>query len=442
MNKVRIASIIFGAVLLSQSLFSQEIISLSEAVKIALENNYAIKIADNNREITQNDVTRGNAGFLPTVGITATKNFASNDTYQERNDANRTIVDIQGAKSEQFNASAAFNWVIFNGLGMFHTYDRLNQQNEASNLLMKVTMENTVSEVLSTYYTVALEVQRIKVLENSLQLSERRMEIAKNKYDIGKASKVEYLAAQVDFNTDKTLLINEEQLLYQAKVDLNRVLARAVDTIVEVDQTIELNESLTLAELLESANMKNPSLLQSQRQMNVAHLQMQEIKSERYPVVALTTAYSKGNSSAEVGFAALTRTSGFNYGVTARLNIFNGFNTNRRIQNALVQMESVEYSIADLRLSLEADINKVFNRYITSLDLIDIERQNLEVARENESIALDRYQLGNSTPLELREAQINAVQAESRLINAEFSTKLAEIELLRLSGGLIQTFSE
>ena len=169
---------------------------------------------------------------------------------------------------------------------------------------------------------------------------------------------------------------------------------------------------------------------------------MRELKSDRFPIVSLTTAYSKGNSSSQVGFAALTRTNGFNYGVTASVNIFNGFNLNRRVQNAKVLMETAEYSIADLRLSLEADINKMYNRYITSLDLINIERQNLEVARENESIALERYQLGNYTPLELREAQINAVQAESRLINAAFSTKLAEIELLRLSGGLITTFSE
>ncbi|WP_339789463.1 TolC family protein [uncultured Imperialibacter sp.] len=442
MNKVRIVFFVLGALLLSESLFSQDIMSLPEAVRIALENNYDIKIADNTREISENDVTRGNAGFLPTVGVTAFKNFASNDTYQERNDANRTIVDIQGAKSEQASIGASFNWIVFDGLGMFYAYDRLGQQNEASNLLMKVTMENTVSEVLSTYYTVALEVERIKVLNNSLQLSERRLEIAQNKYEIGKASKVEFLAAQVDFNTDKTLLINEEQLLYQAKVDLNRVLARDVEANVEVDQTIDINENLVLGELLESANMKNPSLLQSQRQLNIAHLQMRELKSDRFPIVSLTTAYSKGNSSSQVGFAALTRTNGFNYGVTASLNIFNGFNVNRRVQNAKVQMETAEYTIADLRLSLEADINKMYNRYVTSLDLINIERQNLEVARENESIALERYQLGNYTPLELREAQINAVQAESRLINAAFSTKLAEIELLRLSGSLITTFSE
>ena len=171
------------------------------------------------------------------------------------------------------------------------------------------------------------------------------------------------------------------------------------------------------------------------------HESEREIKSERSPMVSLNSGYSKGRNSSQVGFSALTQTSGFYYGISASLNLFNGFNLNRRIENARIQTQIVNHTIDDLKLSLQADINKMYNKYTTSLDLINIERQNLGVAKENENIALDRYTLGNSTPLELREAQINAVAAESRLINAAFSTKLAEIELLRLSGRLIESYS-
>jgi outer membrane protein len=188
--------------------------------------------------------------------------------------------------------------------------------------------------------------------------------------------------------------------------------------------------------------MKNPAQLQSQRQLNVAHLQMQEIRAERYPGVFLVGGYFYNVNNSQAGFFAVNQQNGYNYGITASWSVFNGLNLNRRVQNAKILAESAELTNESLQLSLEADISKAYAGYQTNLNLIAIERLNLEVAKENEEIALERYQLGNSTPLELREAQINAVQAESRLINAAFSTKLAEIELLRLSGSLIQTYSE
>lgn len=440
MSEARKAILAFAILLGSVNAFSQDVLTLEEAIRIALENNYNIKIVQNSERIAGNELSRGNAGFLPTLNLNSAKTFQTADTYQEPFSGDPREIDA--AKTESFNSSAVLSWNIFNGLGMFHTYERLEKQKEAAMLESKVQMENLVAQILSSYYTVAVEVERIKVLNNTIQLSERRLEIAKNKYEIGKASKVEYLAAQVDYNTDKTLLVTEEQLLYQAKVDVNNLLSRAIGTEFSVTETIDINTDLLLPPLLESANMKNPLLLQSQRQLNIAHLQMQEIRAERYPGISLVSGYFFNQNNSQAGFFAINQQNGYNYGITASWSIFNGFNLNRRIQNAKIQVESVELGNEALKLSLEADINKAYAAYQTNLNLIEIEKSNLEVARENEEIALERYQLGNYTSLELREAQINAVQAESRLINAAFSTKLAEIELLRLSGNLIQTYEQ
>ena len=109
-------------------------------------------------------------------------------------------------------------------------------------------------------------------------------------------------------------------------------------------------------------------------------------------------------------------------------------------QNITIEENNLkfQYEIKNQTLNIESDISKVFTSYQNSLNLIDLETQNLDVALENEEIALERYRLGNSTALELREAQTNAVEVESRLLNARYSTKISEIELLRLSGSLIQ----
>jgi outer membrane protein TolC len=299
-------------------------------------------------------------------------------------------------------------------------------------------MENVLDNVLVAYYTVTLQNERLLVLKNSIVLSEKRVEIAKNKYEVGKSSKIEFLAAQVDFNTDQTQLLQEDELYKNAKVDLNRLLGRSLSIDFSPTESIEIINYLQVEELLNTANIQNPNLLLAQRNMNIAYLQTQQIRAERYPVIDFNTGYAFNTASSEAGFLASNRQNGYNYGFTARINVFDGLSINRRTQNAKLNILQSELQIKDLTQSIESDIIKTFTSYQNNINLIALEKQNLAVAFENEDIALERYRLGNTTSLELREAQINLVQAQSRLLNAQYRTKVSEIELLRLSGNILR----
>lgn len=415
---------------------AQEALTLEQAIATALENNYSIKISKVGQDIAANNAHPGNAGFMPSVEILAGKSWSSQDVRQLF--LNGNVNERDNAKSENFNSSGNLNWTLFDGLGMFYTLDRLNFEKEAGSINTKINMENVIANVLVAYYTVMLENERLKVLTNSISLSEKRVEIAKNKYEVGKASKLEYLAAQVDNNTDKTLLLLEEELYQNAKIDLNRLMGRSLMADFVVDGGIDINTQLVLGELLSTANVQNPSLLLAQRNMNIAYMQLQEIRAERYPNIGFNTTYAFNTSSSEAGFLATNRQTGFTYGFTARMNVFNGFSTTRRAQNAKLLHQSSELQIKDLTQSIESDIIKTFTSYQNNINLVKLEEQNLDVARENEMIAMERYRLGNTTAIELREAQINLVEAESRLINARYRTKVSEIELLRLSGNILR----
>lgn len=416
--------------------YGQELLTVEEAIAQGLQNNFDIKIARVGEEVAVNDATLGNAGILPMIDLQGQKSWASQDVTQVFLDGRENTRD--GARSQNLNGSVNFTWTLFDGLGMFYTLDRLNVIREAGTINTKIIMENTVADLLTAYYTVVLENERLKVLDNTLQLSERRTEIARNKYEIGKSSKVEYLAAQVDQNADATLRLQVIERLNNAKIDLNRLMARALDAEFEVVDIIEVNGQLELSDLLNSANVKNPNLLLAQRNMNASYLQLQEIRAERYPSINFNTGYTYNKSTSEAGFLQSNQQNGYNYGFTARVNLFDGFNTNRRTQNARLAVQMNELDIKNQTLTIESDISKVFTSYRNSLNLIEIESRNLEVALENEEIALERYRLGNSTALELREAQTNAVEVESRLLNARYSTKISEVELLRLTGSLLQ----
>ncbi|MEM8893847.1 MAG: TolC family protein [Bacteroidota bacterium] len=426
----------FISIFFASSILAQEVLTVEDAIRQGLLNNYDIKIARVSEEIGINDATIGNAGLLPTVDLQGQQNWASQNVNQQFFNGNENIRD--GARSQNLNGSANFTWTLFNGLGMFYTLDRLNVLREANAFNTKVTMENAIADLLTAYYTVVLENERLKVLDNTIQLSERRTEIAKNKYDVGKSSKVEYLAAQVDQNADITLRLQVIERLNNAKIDLNRLMARDLNSQFEVSNLIDINGEFQLEALLNSANLKNASLLLAQRNLNANYLQIQEIRAERYPRIDFFSSYTYSKSTSEAGFLESNRQDGYNYGFRATVNVFDGFNTNRRSQNAKLSAQIGELEIKNQTLNIDSDISKVFTSYRNSLNLIDLESQNLDVALENEEIALERYRLGNSTALELREAQTNAVEVESRLLNARYSTKISEIELLRLSGSLIQ----
>ncbi len=434
MNRILFSSLF---ILVGLTGYGQTILTLPDAIAIGLEENFAIKIAKKDLLIANNNNSWGNAGFLPTLDLTMDK------TYQIQNvdleiQGSEGIFDVSsdGAKSDRFNVGGNVNWTVFDGLAMFVTKDKLEALVERGNLDKRVTVENTLAAIYSAYYQIALEQDKMSVLQQTLEVSNARLSLAKSRYEVGKGSKLNYLAAQVDYNTDQSNVVRQRELLSNAKVDLNILLGRDSQTDFLVGQSIDINEELDLQALLDQINGFNPEMLIAVADQNVAYLEYKELTSQRLPRVNLGLAYNNGTSNNEAGQLRSSTITGISYGVTASWNIFNGFNKSREIQNAKVNQAISELEKEALELSLQAVVNKTFINYSNNLELIGLERLNVDVALENEQIALDRYELGAGTPLELREAQRNAVDSQNRLLDAQLDAKLAEIELLRLSGKL------
>lgn len=413
---------------------AQGYLTLKEAVTIGLESNYGILIAENESRILENNYNLGEAGLLPTVDANAGKSWSIQDVEQRfRNEPEPVIRDDARSSSATSSVEAAYllNW------GSYYTFRRLGTLGEVGELEAKVTIENTIAGITTIYYRVVLEQQRYEVLQNTLELSEERRRISKDKYELGKASKQEYLAAQVDYNTDLTAVINQEEVIANARIQLNELMGKAPGQEMVIKDTIIINKDLNIEDLLSSANLNNPQLLSAQRQINVTHLQVRELRAARLPQLELFGAYNRQLAEAEAGFFLSNRSKGFNYGFNARVNLFNGFVLNNRIQNARIARQNEELQYRNLKLTLESDIYEAYNAYTNSLRLLEVAQSNYNVAMENADIALLRYRLGHTSALEFREAQQNALAAESRLINALFSIKATEVELQRLAGSIM-----
>jgi outer membrane protein TolC len=430
--------IIIQLITLTFSATAQDQLTLEEAVRQSLENNFAIKIARNDQRISDNNHQPGNAGMLPVLDLEAGKNYTRQNID----------LDIQGpdgifsvgadwAKSDRLDAAARLNWTIFDGLGMFMTMEKLEAMKRWGELNTQQEVQNTVAQVVNAFYQVMLEKERLRVLEENLEISLQRQLFAESRYEVGKGSKVDYLAAQVDYNSDRTGLIVQQQRIDHAKVDLNVVLGRDVDTPYEIVSQVDIDTTLQYAELEQSVDQANPELLKAMQDHNIAYYEYREEKASRYPSIGLGVAYSYSEAENEAGQLRNSAFDGVSYGLTARWNIFDGNNTNRRVQNAKIEHQTTMLALNELKLLVKSDLRKVYIRYKNSIQVVALERENLEVAKENEAIAIERFRLGASDFLVLREAQRNLVDANGRFLDAMFSTKLAETELLRLSGKLV-----
>ncbi|MNX72126.1 outer membrane channel protein [compost metagenome] len=272
--------------------------------------------------------------------------------------------------------------------------------------------------------------------DSALDISQLRLTIANNKLSIGRGSKLDVLAAKVDYNTDTSAYLQEINLLKTSKTSLNQVMARDLNIDFKVAERIDIDKALNLATLEGQMAQLNPDLQNAFINKKIAELNLKQVKGQRYPVVAVNGGYEFQNSASPTGFNTQQRSNGFTYGVTASLNIFNGFLQRQNERNAKIGINSSELSFEKTKQDINAQLLLTYQNYSTNLDLLKIEKNNVDIAKQNQDITLDKYRLGSISPLELREAQKNFIDAITRYLNAQYEAKLTEISLKEISGTL------
>ncbi len=412
----------------------QEPLDLEKALQLGLENNLQVKIGVENRNLRELDkkIAAGSL-FMPSLNANYLRSFATEDVTQTFVSDPKNPREIDAAKSK----NKAYSFVGIYGFRpeSFLTIRRLGVLEEISDLDAKVIVENTVAGISTAYYRLILELQRLKVLQETLRLSKARLEIAQAQYDLGGAGKRDFLAAQVDYNGDSSLLMTQYQVIQNARVNLNELLAADPDTNFLIqDSTITIGERLALETLYESAFLENKLLLVNQRNNNEAFLRIKELQASRLPGINLNSSFNNSVFNSDAGFLIQNERQGLNYGGSITFNLFSGLTLNRRIQSAKVNQRIQDYSLEQYENQLKSDIQRAYNTYDNNLGLLSIEQTNYQVAKENSEIALERFRLGIASYLEFRDAQVNLLSAENRLITSIFQIKQQEIELLRLSG--------
>jgi len=450
MKKVNV--ILFLLFLVVGSISAQEqLLSKEQAVARALENNFGIKVAKNQVEIAKNNKSVLNAGYLPTLTGTAGATYNRNNTNTEfpgqflEDGTPRPDISLDNAESQRYSSGLNLNYTLFDGLGRYYNYKRLKEQFQLSELQARETIENTVIQLFSVYFEISRLTENKNVLEQALEISKDRIKRAEYAFDYGQNTKLDILNAQVDVTNDSINLLNTQQQLVNAKRDLNVVLNQSLNERFTVDTIVRFIPKLQLEDFLAKAKENNVALLQTEKNLAINAYDIKVNRSGYLPTIGLTGSYGwNRNQNAPSAFLSGTVFPGTNaninslsFGANLTWNLFDGGSTAVRVKNAKIAYENQELLKQQITNEVDRDILNALEIYENRLAIFKIQAQNVVTNQNNFERSKEQFQLGRITSIEFRQAQINLLNAQTNKNLAKYDAKLSELQLLQLTGQLL-----
>ncbi|AUC85542.1 transporter [Polaribacter sp. ALD11] len=415
---------------------SQEILTKKEALKITLENNFGIKIANNNLEVAKNNTSIYNTGFLPTASLSSGANYRNDNQTINRQDGTSTIVS--GAVTKSYNASLNVNYIIFDGLGRKYNYQQLKETYNLTELQAKETIENTYLQLFTTYFEIARLSENKSNLNEALSISKQRLQRAKYQYEYGQSTRLELLNAEVDVNNDSITLISANQQLSNVKRGLNIILGveKEVDYVVET--AVDFIKMMNFDELQQKTIANNTILKQNKKNIAISEFNIKINKANYLPSLGLNTSYGWNKSeNPATSFLAGSTSNGLNAGLNLSWNLFDGGSTKTRVANSKIALENQQILLEQQKVTVENTLKNTWENYQNQLFILKAQERNVFTTQNNFDRTKERYKLGQVTSIEFRQAQINFINSKTAFSNAKFDAKLIELQLLQLSGDIL-----
>ena len=426
--------LVLVAIVISNVITAQEKLSLADAVKIAVQNSYDIKLVENTVSVAKNNNSYGVAGGLPTVSSTATNNNTSSTIHQTFPDPTRNTTR-SGVEGTTVNGSLNVSMILFNGFRVAATKDRLESIEKQSAATLQNQLLNTSSIVMQQYYNVVRQEAYLKTIQKSIEASEQRVSIVKTRQQVGVANQADVLQSNIDLNALLQAKQNQLLVIDQAKADLYNSMVVPATSNYSFDETIIVDQNIKMAEV--EAKMKDHPLLQSAQQLvNVNQFIEKETRATMYPTLRANTGYSYSSNRNGAGFILLNESYGPFLGINLALPIYNGGASKRAYNNAKIATSSAKLQLENATLDLNTELFKTYKNYLNSVKQTPVEQENYKMSQELLGLVMQKYQLGQATMVDVKQAQQSFETAGFRLTSLQFTAKIAEIELKRLSNQL------
>ncbi len=433
MQKISFIVLLFG-LLFSQEINAQNNLSLKEAVTIAIQNSYDIKLVENAASIAKNNNNYGVAGGLPTVTANGTNNNTLTTISQTFPDASRNTTR-SGVDGSTLNGGLTATMILFNGYRIAATKDRLESIQKQTEAALQVQMLNTSSTVMQQYYNVIRQVAFLKTIEKSIEASEQRVAIVKTRQELGVANQADLLQSSLDLNALLQAKQNQLLVLDQVKADLfNSMVVPANSNYVFTD-SIQVDQKMILSDV--ESKMKAHPLLQSAQQLiNVNQFLEKETKALMYPTLRANSGFNYNSNKSTAGFILLNESYGPFLGFNLSIPIYAGTANKRAYKNAQINTVSAKVQYDNTAQNLSTELFKTYQNYQNSLKQTPVEIENYKMSDALLTLVMERFKLGEATIVDVKQAQQSFETAGFRLTSLQFSAKIAEIELKRMSNQL------
>jgi Outer membrane protein len=433
MNKLLVIPFLIAGA--SCAVNTQPLLTVEDAVSIALKNNYDILVAHNDAEAAKVNNTAGNAGMLPTVAVIGSDNY-SLSTIDEKLPGGAPDVKSPNATTNAFSAGAALNWTLFDGGKMFVTKRKLGEIQTLGEIQFKDKVLQTVYTVIAAYYNVVSQKQTLASIEEVITYNKDRVNIGKTSFNAGLSPKTTFLQAQIDLNVFIENAINQRTVISAAKRALNQLLSRDAAIAFDVHDSIAQDYSPDTAQMREKLFTRNTGVLSLQKQVDISRLGLDESYTLRYPKLSLNAGYDFFRTDNSTGSLLMNRGYGPQIGGTVSIPIYQAGAVSRQIELAKLALQSTQYDLESGKQLVYTQVQNALDEFENQRQLLAIEKDNTALAKENLDISMERLRLGESTSLELRQAEESYVDARTRLINIEYNLKIAETKLKQLMAEL------
>ena len=435
MNWIKTNVFIFFLILHQISFAQNPILTLDEAIQKALSQNLGIRVNQNDIQIAKNNAVKGNAGFLPNINLVAseTPSFGYlNQKLSSGTEINRTNL------TNNVTAGIQLAWVLYDGRRMYLELDRLRELQGIGEINLRIRSEQIVYDVMRAYFNIVRNQELYNSLEEQMNLYEERFRISQSRLELGKGNQLDVYQAQTDLNVQKTNLLRQQQAIQTAKLQLNQAMSNAPNNVYEVRDTLLIDKSYDFKALSDEAVSKNLSIALLNKQTGIAMLVEKQIEALRKPRIVFNSAFNLGRQDNTAGLFLVNQNTGLNAGITLTYPLYDGGNIKRQTENAKIEIESNKWRMQQLQVDLVNTLNIAYQNYQNALEILRGEAENARVARLSIEIAMERYRLSRSTVLELAQIQQGYENAVFRSVAAKYEAKLAEIDLMRISGMLIR----
>lgn len=416
-------------------LSAQEKMSVEDAIRIGLENNYSIQIARNNAETAENNTGKGTANFLPTLD--ASGNLTYSTTDQETN----SPFSFGDSDTEQWGGSVSLNWTLFDGMRMFVDNNRYHTLARLGEYQSRAIIENNVVAIMRAYYNLVQQELLLDVIDTSLSISETRVRQEEVRHEIGGASSSQFLNAQVAYNNDKSDYLNQQLQVEIAEKELNILLGRDPATPVDVEKEITIPYFTgEYDELKKLALDRNSELRIARQNMKVAEQGVGLAQSNFYPLLRLNASYGYTDRTVDPANPATgdieTQSTDGSVALNLSFNLFNGFRDKIDLQNAEIELKNRELYLKDEKNRVTGLLHEKYVTLQQRLKTVELERENVRAAEQNLQLQEDRYKTGSATSLEFRDAQVNLSRAQTTLIAAKYQARISLLEIQQLVGNI------